>query len=1272
MRLAKLTVAGFKSFADKTEIPFDQPIVGIVGPNGCGKSNVVDAIKWVLGDQSPKSLRGGAMMDVIFNGSAKRRPAGMASVTLTFDNPVKPGDGHPPDARHLPLDTDQVAVTRSLYRDGTSEYRVNGQKARLRDIRELFMDTGIGTDAYSIIEQGKVARMLEANADERRQIFEEAAGISRFKARKKEAIRKLERTEQNLTLVKQRLEDTEKRLRSVKMQAARARSFQEHQARLGELQLTHAIAEFHRLQRQRSETAEQLAQAEADHAVAQRQLAQAEATLADAETERDAVAKRSAGLDRARLEQDAIKTQARQKQDYAKSTVDDLIKQNERDAARLDELSQRRQALVEESEDHVQQVADLTEAQTQAKEKLEAAQVEHRTLQSGLNEKRAALEDEKNGLTDLMRATSRLQNEIASIEVFEKSLVATREKLDQRSGDVAQQLEDLFTQRDQNQNRLLEAKRLIAAEEKHLDQQKRLAGQFGEQQTVLSERLAESREKRAEIESRRSLLQEMEDRHEGVADPVKAILARVEAAEMTDSPENAADEFRLIRGLVAELFDCDVQHAPIVEAALGEHQQALVVDRLAEFCGSADGSKLRDALAGRVHFLALDEPPLPRLDHEPATDLAGPIRRAIDLVRYPEWLGPVAWRLLGRTLIVRDLDTAILLRATLPAGYRFVTQAGEVLDENARVQAGPLGSVSGAGLISRRSELASLQARLSELDVLIGSDQQTLAAISDQAAHLADVTAKLQKSIFDANAVRVEVAGRLESTQAQIQRLEKERPVLAAEAETVHRQLSEADAKRANHRGEAVRLQREQEQREQRRSAMQNEIVEDSRAVDTAYEAMTTLRVEVGKLAEQVVSAERQSRQLDIATADVTRQHGLLEDQLKGAVERIKSLKAEAEQAAADADQADRKLQDLVTQCELAQRKLTQADEALNEVKQSMAGRRDAVQRLDKQVHAAELARRELDVKLDAVRQRCTDQLEVDLEQAYQQRLNEYETEPDEIDWKTVENEIKELKGKIARLGTVNVDAIHEEEQLAGRQDELADQVKDIEDAERQLRDLIEKINDDSRQRFEDTFNQVRENFAGQDGMFRRLFGGGRADLFLEPDEEGNIDVLESGISINAKPPGKEPRALTQLSGGEKTMTAVALLMAIFKSRPSPYAILDEVDAALDEANVERFTKVIQSFLDKSHFIVITHHKRTMQACDLLYGITMQERGVSTRVCVNFDQIGSDGRIDEAAIESSETPAPEAADSQNDEPNVSRREQLAEMRRDRSPVQVGG
>ena len=1271
MRLAKLTVAGFKSFADKTEIRFDQPIVGIVGPNGCGKSNVVDAIKWVLGDQSPKSLRGGAMMDVIFNGSAKRRPSGMASVTLTFDNPLEEAADQPAPQRPLPLDTDQVAVTRQLYRDGTSEYLINNQRARLRDIRELFMDTGIGTDAYSIIEQGKVSRMLEANGAERRQIFEEAAGISRFKARKKEATRKLERTEQNLALVRTRLEDTERRLRSVKMQAARARSFQEHNTRLRELQLTHALAEYHRLHQDLTALQDQLEQAEADRAVAARKLAEHEHAEHDAQEEQATLADRLKQLERARLEQQSTKEKAEQQQGFAQHTLEETAQRIAGDTQRLAELAGRHEHLDAEQKDHTQQITQFAQQQTDSKQRLQQAQEQHRDLQQKLHEQRAHLEDEKNGLIDLIRRVTDLNNQITTLDSFADSLVANREKIEQRTGDIAHQLETLLENRDQTGAQLTEAEELITAQQGKLDERKDLATRFGDQIKTLTDRLAEQREKRATLDSRRQVLREMEDNLEGIADPVKAVLAQAALApkpgseeqhdEASDHAADTSSPFAFVRGLVAELIDTDVAHATLVEAALGENQQSLVVDRLASLC-SSHTADARAALAGRVTFLALDQPPLPDVASPMSTE--SPLHVVADLVRYPDWLGPVVWRLLGRTVVVEDLDRAMILRATLPDGFRFVTRLGEVLDEQGRVLAGPVGNTSGGGgVIRRRSELTSLTGQLRELDALIVSDASALAAMSDQASHLENITAELQKSIFEATHTRIELTSRQENVQGQIAGLEREQPTLAAEQETLHRKLREAQEKRTGHHGVVSQLESDSAQREAQRVGLEEKITEQDAAVESQAEQVTTLRIESSTLAEQHAAAQKQSRQLEIAAADARRQHDTLAGELSGHRDRVAQLEEQAEQARATAAQADSALHELITQVELAERKVTAADERVTEVREGVRTHRTRAEELDAALNGHRVQEAQLQTRLDGVQQRTHEQLELDLPQAYTQRLEEYETEPDAIDFAAVTTEIEDLRGKIARLGNVNLDAINEQDQLEGTQDDLADQVKDIEHAERELRELIERINVDSRKRFEDTFYQVKEAFAGNDGMFRRLFGGGKAELFFEPDEEGNVDVLESGIGITAKPPGKEPRALSQLSGGEKTMTAIALLMAIFKSRPSPYAILDEVDAALDEANVERFTKIVQGFLDKSHFIIITHHKRTMQACDVLYGITMQERGVSKRVKVNFDQVSGDGRISADAVAAQDQEdAASASEGVEESAAPSRREQLAEMR----------
>ncbi|MEM9347798.1 MAG: chromosome segregation protein SMC [Planctomycetota bacterium] len=1279
MRLAKLTLAGFKSFADKTEIDFDRPIVGIVGPNGCGKSNVVDAIKWVLGDQSPKSLRGSAMMDVIFNGSAHRKPSGMASVTLTFENPLLPDASQSSASasnadtersevsgtvtaqinRALQLDTDEVAVTRQLYRDGTSEYLLNNKRVRLRDIKELFMDTGIGTDAYSVIEQGKVARMLEANADQRRQIFEEAAGISKFKARKKEAERKLDRTEQNLALCRQRLEDTERRLRSVKMQAARARSYQEHKKNLGELQLKYALAEYHKLSTELIEVNDRLEQAEADRGAAARELAKHEGALADTEVERQAIADKLKRLEQERIQKDADKQQQEQKRTFAESTLGDVKLQIKRDADALDELGEKKRRYAAELEDLLAQVAELEQQKTDGEARLEGARQTYQLLQAEVAEAQSSLEDEKRGVNQMLRRAQMLQSEVRSLDTFQENLTSTREKLDARSGQISEQLESMLTARDGLTAKLDEAESLLEQESGQLDSQKQLAGAFGEQINQLTERLADHKQKRSSLESRQNVLQEMQDNLEGISDPVKAVLAQ--SADST-SP------FAMVRGMLAELIEADVQQARLIEAALGENQQTLVVDRLGDICVSDAGKGVIESLGGRVTLLAIDQPPIPPIHADAVTrgiEASGTnVQRVIDLVRFPDWLGPIVWRVLGRTLVVSDLEKAMLLRHVLPDGYRLVTEAGELLDAEGKVHAGPINAGSAAGLISRRSELASLQAQLQEVEALIASDQHTLSALSGQAAHVEEVSSQLQKSIYDLGASRAELTSRLDGITGQIETLEKEQPAIAEEAEQIHAQLSEAADKRASHAEEHDRLETESEQKQQAIAAIEQQITTRRESADQAREEVTTQRVAAGQTAEQLSSAQRSARQHEVASADVARQHGKLEQQLAGYRQRIEELEGQRDAAANTAASLDAELQGLITQCETVTESLAEFDASMQSTRDSVKRHRGEVARLDSAVHKLEMSQREHEVKADAVKERTHEQLEINLVERYNE-LNSAETasaaEPEEglseidepsqdpfaIDWQLTANTIEELKGKIARLGNVNLNAIEEENQLEDKQDELADQVKDIEEAERQLRQLIEQINNDSRVRFEETFKEVRENFAGSQGLFRRLFGGGKADVFLQPDEDGHIDVLESGIEITAKPPGKEPRALSQLSGGEKTMTAIALLMAIFKSRPSPYAILDEVDAALDEANVERFVSIIHSFLDVSHFIVITHHKRTMQGCDALYGVTMQERGVSKRVRVQFDQISAGGDVSKdvlnKAADEAESSEPQAS-----------------------------
>ncbi|MBI1337678.1 MAG: chromosome segregation protein SMC [Phycisphaera sp.] len=1258
MRLAKLTLAGFKSFADRTEIPFDCPITGIVGPNGCGKSNVVDAIKWVLGELSAKSLRGSGMLDMIFNGSSSRKPAGMASVTLTFDNPRNPDGG-----RTLPLDFDTVTVTRQLYRDGSSDYLINNHRARLRDIRELFLDTGIGTDAYSIIEQGKVAQLLESNPVERREIFEEAAGISRFKARKKESLRKLEKTQQNLVVSRQRMDDLERRLRSVKLQAGKARSYKEYSSLLAQLRLTHALAQYHKHQTQLADLSQQLEQAEADRAHAQRHLSEHEQNLADAQLERQSIAQQQKQAEHARLQHQSAREQADQRRQFAQSSLADLERQTQRDEERLDDLEVRAAQLTRELDEQNKLVEELATRQREAEHKLADAQKLYTQRQHELNNQRSKLDDEKAGIVSLMRRTAQLHNEINSIDAFEKSLVTTREKLETRAGEVATELERLLTSRDELSTKHDEARQLITEQSQRLDEQKSQAASLDTQVRDLADRLAKLKDQRTSLNSRRALLQEMQDKQAGVSDPVKAVLARKASAITSGKPDGGT--FGFVRGLLAEMLETDVEHAPIVETALGDHQQSLVVDR-ADVLTSDSGKEALGVLGGRVTFLPIDTAGSPIFAD---LDIPEGASRLLDHVKFDPALSPLAHRLLGRTLVARDLSHAYQLRTQLPGGFRFVTRTGELLETDGRVVAGPIGTAqSVGGLIARRSELSRLQRQLAELDTRINQDSQELSSLSDRASHIELLCQELRNGIYEANTVRVELHSRLENLGSQIARLEREQPVIAAETEQVHRQLHDASQKRSAHTGEAQKLEADSHARQAAVDEIEKSIALLSTQVEESRDTATSLRVEAGKLAEQHTAAQRQVRQAQIASDDVKRQHKLIADQLDAHRQRHAELdemttkaKQQALQAQAQLDQADARLEEI-------QSRLTEADESVTALHDQLDTHRKALEAADALLHEKQMAKREVEVLRDSLRQRAHEELSLDVEAAYAAAMNptpqsdgevaptqagDEQTpapespeappeaasnppalhfDPKTYDASAVESQIAELKQKIDRLGNVNVDAIDEQQQVEADLKAIADQVIDIEEAGRQLEALIKQINEDSRTRFEQVFNQIKENFGGSNGLFRRLFGGGKADILLQPDENGNVDVLESGIEIVARPPGKELQSIRLMSGGEKAMTAVALLLSIFQSKPSPFAILDEVDAPLDEANVQRYANILKSFLDHSHFIVITHNKGTMQACDVLYGITMQERGVSKRVAVRFDQVGSDGKLDPTAV----------------------------------------
>jgi chromosome segregation protein len=1223
MRLKKLILHGFKSFADRTEFSFDTPITGIVGPNGCGKSNVVDGFKWVLGEQSAKSLRGEAMLDVIFNGSSTRKPTGMAEVTLVFENPVNGGG-----RRSLNLDVDEVAVGRRLFRDGTSEYQINNQSSRLKDVRELFLDTGVGVDAYSVIEQGRVAALLDANPQERRLIFEEAAGISKFKQRKKEAQRKLERVDQNLLRVNDIVEELEKRLRGVKMQATRAKTYQEHSSRLSELRLSYSLHEYHLhktkladVQAERDDAQFRLDDASGDLATAQNQLAGERDRLTKLTDQKQAV-------ERDLLQARASAQSARQRQQYANQQLAQMAEQLAtfaEDQTRLEESSK---SLTQSLEAEKLNLARLTEELGAQRRLIDERQQGFGDCQMRLASLDRQREQAKSAILDAMRKLAAVNSRLGAVEIEQKNVASQRTRLEERRRVVDGELARLATVREELQGRLEKTTALMNAQQAELAQKRAAASALGKQIALVGEQFGAAREHRCGLVSRQKLLEDLEARREGVSEGVQSVLRQRQ------------DKFPFVRGLVADVLRVDIEHAPVVEAALDGRDQWIVTD------DSAAATAARESLAeleGRVNLLCADTIGSGLLEPYDWLNCPHPVRLAIDLVRFEPRDAAVAQALLGKTAVVETLAAAADLRSKGPAGFRFVTHDGEVLESDGTLKAGPLSSAM--GLLSRRSELVAIGQQIDEVDGRIAQLSKQLADDNSVARALEEDIGKLGNAIYASNTQKVQIGSALAQNSDQRQALGRERPVLEAEIASLSKLLEQLSGEQTTLAEKKAAMEQEQAERTGQVEQLSASHKAAAEELGLLGEQLTAARVQFGQVQEKELASSQAVRRQTAATSEMQQQLARLTQSAATISERRKGVENEL----AAAVQSEKSLSLAESECKTKLDGLTaqlaQITQSTNDLSFRVEMLRQGRQDVEQELHKLDRVIGEQNVRLQTLIQRTLDDLQLDVVARYDEATSDgKEYQPGDVDFDAVAAEIKELREKIQRLGNVNVEAINELSELEQRQQFLSGQMTDLTSSKQQLVELIEEINKESGARFEATFNAVREHFQG---MFRKLFGGGKADVFLEteiaqPAEIGaegqaveasvtKVDILDAGIEIIARPPGKHPVSISQLSGGEKTMTCVALLMSIFKSKPSPFCILDEVDAALDEANNERFNTVVQEFLDQSQFIVITHSKRTMAIAQMLYGVTMQEQGVSKRVAVKFDQVDAHGQIAESA-----------------------------------------
>ncbi|MBX3415013.1 MAG: chromosome segregation protein SMC [Pirellulales bacterium] len=1193
--LKALELVGFKSFADKTRFEFPSGITTIVGPNGSGKSNVVDAIKWVLGEQSVKSLRGKEMADVIFNGSGSRPPLNCAETTLTFNNAD----------RLLPIDTPEVHVTRRVYRNGEGEYLINRQPCRLRDIRDLFSGTGVATEAYSVIEQGKVDVMLQSSPRDRRAIFEEAAGVSRFKAKKIESMRRLERVEQNLLRLADIVAEVENRLRGVRNQAVKARRYKDYNDRLQSLRTQIGLADWRRLGEEldaRLSTVRTLTE-EATLLDASAETLEAQSLSHDVEISAIGEAIRAAEAQLAVCRERIATSESTI--DHERGRLGDLEAQAERLRRHVATMSVRAGDVENQLVDASQQFAEADAEHQAIRRRVADDERLVAQLTAQLQELRSRNEIRRGSHMDAMRSAARWTSEIKSHESQATSAQVASERLTQRQAALSTERAALSQAVDAARGQQQAASEAVHARQRELVQAQ--AG-LAERRAKLGARIGElhqAQQRRTAAHERATLLEELELRQEGLGAGVKQVLDQVHG--------DAESFWKQTRGLVADRLQAGVEMAPLVDAALGAVAQYFIASN--DPAWLAELANWSRQLAGPVGVLRLDDSG----DRATSSDLdftgrSGVLGRADRLVEAAPDFATLAQQLLGETWFVESLAIALELAGEAPGrNVTFVTRAGEVATTDGRLLVGR--SQGGTGIISRRSELRALRQQIADAEVHIGELSIGVNLLESEVTEWEQRSTSLITAHQEALDKLSEGRVASQAAEAQLARHDEQATQLAQELADAETLLSSST--QAYERGS-----RELIANEQLLSELEVLIAEASREIDELDEdrlarsrEATSVKVQLAKSEERLASLRVQMERY--RQDQLERQRSLEENRAQ-----LADCGARAAQAQQSILRTESHVAELYLQKErwggeivlLIARREQLRDERTQHTQVAQEQRAQARVVQDK-LHAEDLAANELRMQRDTLASRLRDDYGIELAELQHTPSEEEQRERAQID-----QEIAELRRKLQNIGSVNLEALDEVTELETRFTNLKSQYDDLASAKASLEQIIVKINADSRKLFATTLETVRGHFQV---LFRKLFGGGHADIVLEQD----VDILDSGVEIVARPPGKEPRSISLLSGGEKTMTCVALLLAIFRSRPSPFCVLDEVDAALDEANIERFIGVLKEFLAWTQFIIVTHSKKTMTCATTLYGVTMQETGVSKRVSVRFEDVSDNGEI---------------------------------------------
>lgn len=1176
MKLQRLIITGFKTFADRTTLEAGPGITAIVGPNGSGKSNIADALMWVLGEQNPRSLRASDAKEIIFAGCKTRKPLGMAEVRLVLDN----------SDLALPIQLAEVTVTRRIFRSGETQYLINSTPCRLKDVTDLFLDTGAGRGAYAIVGQGEIDAVLSARPEERRELFEEAAGIKKYRTRKREALRKLEAAEANLQRVRDILAELEQQREPLAVQAEAARRYNALTQRLHAIELQVLISEASRtqaelaaLRQERKEASRTVARLDSELAIMERETETAGRELAQAEHEQDAAAlsRQSALTALERLD-----SRLRLAEERAAS-AQAAAEKGERELA---ELAQRKASLRNELQEALAQHEAAAEQTSRSSQALQAAREELKVHEQRMLQAQSRLEEMRTRWT---RAAQQQAEARAAAEANRARLAELNERL--------AELERRAQQLDDEQQRTQEALEELAAREQqlaaeHADLRSRmehLSALRAARQTQLQEARKEeeaARMRLAETSTRLSVLQEMHAAGEGLYQGVRAVLKAVREGSLSGPfwP-------------VVDLLTVPAEHRTAIETALGPAMQDLV-------CLSGDAARqaiewLKRTRTGRVTFLPLDllSPPAP-LRPDLLQAVEGIVGVASGLVECDARFKPVLDLLLGRTVVARDLPSAIRAARRLRGWSRIVTADGELMTPAGAITGGSA-SEKGVHLVARKGEMDDLARAIR---ILSQSLQDKAASATRAQERLGEVEAELkdcQETLSRCGVARAELASRIREAERERSNLASRALAARNEAERLQQAVRELHLEVASLEASASQHASPEAECDALLAEAQDQLRALQSAAEAARQRVTRIEVEHARAQERQNAVKNLVQRLQASLGELRAAVSAAERERQSAVESRNNAMA----SAAQIEQERAQVQALLVQHQeqwtywrdRRQSLLTANYERSAAMKEARTRRSEVVEAL----HAADLKIARTEARLAQTLERLTEEYGITKEEALQREPEPVEQAPEQT-----AREIASLRREIKAMGPVNTGALEEYERLSARLNFLAEQRNDLEDARRSLAATIAEIDANSRSLFLDTFQAVSRQF---EELFQRLFRGGSARIRLTD----TADPLEAGIEIAVQPPGKTLQPLSLLSGGERALVAITLLFSFLAVRPSPFCILDEVDAALDGANVEHFADLLRDFAASTQFLVITHNPATIACADRWYGVTMEEPGVS-------------------------------------------------------------